>query len=139
MSPWEDRCDWTDRLAQAVDRRRCACCTIEERLPQPSYTINTLEALVADNPNREYRLVVGSDILSESYRWHRWEDIKARFNPIVANRANFKLPYHPPVFPNVNSTEIRRILRREQKDLLTHIVPKAVLDVLPVGACWSPP
>jgi nicotinate-nucleotide adenylyltransferase len=137
LSPWEDRCKWVELFAREMDARRCTCCTIEDTLSQPSYMIHTLEALVAYRPDREYRLVIGSDILSQSYRWHRWEDIQAKFNPIVANRASHKLPYKPPVFPNINSSEIRRVLGRRQKEPLINLVPKCVLDVLPCGAYWS--
>lgn len=132
LSPWEDRCNWVDLMARSFGGK-AVCCVIEDTLPQPSYTINTLEALEREFPGWEWRLVVGSDILSQTYRWHRWDDIKERFSPIVANRASFKLPYQPPVFPNINSSEIRRLLRRRQKDQLTHLVPKAVLEVLPEG------
>jgi len=64
LSPWEDRCDWCNRLAEVIDPGAVAVCTIEETLPQPSYTIRTLEALDDLYPEHEFRLVIGSDILS---------------------------------------------------------------------------
>jgi len=136
LSPYPDRCEWADRMAYAIDGNRVVVSTIEETLPQPSYMHTTLVTLAEQWPDVEFRLLIGSDILSETYRWHRWEDIEERFNPIVANRASFKLPYQPPVFPNINSTAIRRHLRRKEKGLLTHLVPKAVLDVLPTSSAY---
>ena len=135
LSPWKDRCDWVDRLARAIGHRT-VCCTIEDTLPQPSYTINTLEALTERYPGRDFRLVIGADILYETYRWHRWEDIEAKFNPIVMGRAGFPMVPGSPAFPKVSSTMIRKLLVKKKREEAAVYVPKLVMDVLPHGLYW---
>jgi len=48
---------------------------IEFRLPQPSYTINTLEYLKEKHPNHSYILIMGSDNLDTFTKWKNYEEI----------------------------------------------------------------
>ena len=60
------------------------------------------------------RLVVGSDITrsGETDRWHRWDDIVERFDPIIVPRDGWSEP-GAAALPEVSST-----LVREQLDLI---------------------
>ena len=49
--------------------------SIEFKLPQPSYTINTLTHLAEKYPDRQFILVGGTDILPSFYKWKNWEMI----------------------------------------------------------------
>ena len=51
----------------------------------PSYTIDTLEQLHAEDP-RPRRLLMGSDQAEVFHRWHRWSDIEALAEPLVMLR-----------------------------------------------------
>jgi nicotinate-nucleotide adenylyltransferase len=44
---------------------------IENTLPQPSYTINTINALVEKYPNKNWSLLIGADNLA---KFHLWKD-----------------------------------------------------------------
>jgi nicotinate-nucleotide adenylyltransferase len=48
---------------------------IEFELSRPSYTIQTLTALTAKDPNREFTLIMGSDNLAGFKQWKDWERI----------------------------------------------------------------
>jgi len=66
--------------------------TIESKLPHPSYTIATLEALKNDvGGNSRLYFIIGSDSFLEIQTWHRFQDILDRFNLIVARRDDHSL------------------------------------------------
>ncbi|MCA1756595.1 MAG: nicotinate-nucleotide adenylyltransferase [Bacteroidales bacterium] len=48
---------------------------IETKLPRPSYTIDTLTYLKAQNSNREFCLIMGGDNLLTLHKWKNIEDI----------------------------------------------------------------
>jgi nicotinate-nucleotide adenylyltransferase len=86
-------------------------CEIERDLPRPSYTLNSLETLSVAHPGLDFRLVAGSDILEQVHAWHKWEEIQARFRPILVSRAGYRVLPDSPIFPEVSSTAIREALR----------------------------
>jgi nicotinate-nucleotide adenylyltransferase len=52
----------------------------------PSYTIETLEELQAEQPDSELFLVIGGDQEAVFRRWHRWQDILQKATVCVADR-----------------------------------------------------
>ena len=50
-------------------------CDIEFKLPQPSYTINTLVHLQEKYPNHEFALIMGEDNLEGFQKWKNYEVI----------------------------------------------------------------
>ena len=48
---------------------------IEFKLPQPSYTINTLTYLKEKYPDKEFTLIMGSDNLENFHKWKNHEEI----------------------------------------------------------------
>jgi nicotinate-nucleotide adenylyltransferase len=119
----------------------------------PSYTLRMLEAVAAEHPGYAVRLVVGSDIVGEVQRWHRWDEIERRFSPIVVPRTGHA-PADACALPAVSSTQVRAWLaalredpgaegggeeaaaRALAEDGLASAVPAAVLRLLrrPEGA-----
>lgn len=98
------------RAAMAIHRDAVEVSDVEARLQAehggPSYTLRMLEAVAAEHPGWAVRLVVGSDILGEVQRWHRWDEIVRRFEPIVVPRTG----HAPPdacALPAVSSTQVR--------------------------------
>ena len=52
----------------------------------PSYTIDTLEALQAEDPDSAFFLLIGGDQLAAFTQWHRWQDILLQATVCVAER-----------------------------------------------------
>lgn len=108
MAPWEHRLAMA-RLA--FDRLGCVeVSPIEADLPRPSLTLHTVRALCDAHPGVRWRLVLGSDTLSDRAGWHRFDDVAALAEPLVVTRAG-----HPPgaidvPLPDVRSTDLRRAL-----------------------------
>lgn len=111
LTPFEERLVWCRALAQDVGPW-VRVTTIEEELPVPSYSIDTLTALQERHPEHTFRLVVGSDILDETHKWKRWEEIEQRFSPIIVGRQGHADVEGTLSFPGVSSTEVRERLAR---------------------------
>ena len=62
---------------------------IEFRLPQPSYTINTLDALKKKHPRNKFTLIIGSDNLN---LFHKWKDYRKILN-------SYKIYVYPRILP----------------------------------------
>lgn len=105
---------------------------VEERLETPSYTLNTLRALVAERPDARFRLVIGADVLGETDKWRAFDQVSAIAPPFVLGRVGVDRPGAPPaVLPDVSSTRVRELCgRRGAPDVdreLQRMVPSRVL------------
>lgn len=127
LRPFEERVRLCQALAGQVDPR-IRVCERERSLPKPSYTLNLLEALSSEHPSHQFRLVLGTDCLPDLPKWHRWQDIEARFDPLWVGRQGYPGPAESPPFPGVSSTEIRR--RLSAGEPVDDLVPTSVLALL---------
>jgi len=59
---------------------------IELERSGPSYTIDTVRALKARHPGREFALVVGLDTFRDFQTWHRYEEIPGECDLVVTSR-----------------------------------------------------
>lgn len=114
------------RLGFAHDPR-IVVSDIEGRLQGTSRTFETLIALKSEQPHDTFRLIVGSDIISQTDRWYRWDDVIKMAPPIVVEREAYPFSKDPAiVVPNVSSTELRRRLLNGEN--VKGWVPQAVLN-----------
>jgi nicotinate-nucleotide adenylyltransferase len=97
---------------------------IEFKLPQPSYTINTLVHLKEKYPKKEFVLIMGSDNLQTLSKWKNYEELLRNYDIYVyprpgADGGEFK--DHPKVkitsapLMNISSTFIREAIRDKKK------------------------
>jgi nicotinate-nucleotide adenylyltransferase len=73
-------------LAECPDRQRLHLSLIEQELPTPSYTINTVEALIQRYGRNRYFLIIGADSLLDLPHWHRAVELLAHVSLIVVKR-----------------------------------------------------
>lgn len=66
-------------------------CTMEDGLPRPNYTINTLHALEEQYPEHEFHLIVGADNWLAFDRWRAYEEILTRYHLVVYPRPGYLL------------------------------------------------
>ncbi len=109
----------------------------EFHLPRPSYMWNTLRSLSSDYPERTFSLIIGADNWLAFDRWHRAEDILARYRIIVYPRkgspiASSSLPptvrlVDTELYP-VSSTQIRERVRRGES--IDGMVPPNVISLV---------
>ncbi len=80
-------------LKLAVNNKPCMdICEAEFDLPQPNYSLNTLQFLTDTYPTSEFILVMGSDNLIDLHKWHRIDDIIANFTIYVYKRPGYTPP-----------------------------------------------
>jgi nicotinate-nucleotide adenylyltransferase len=139
LAPFADRVKMTE-LAMAplpgVEVSR-----IEESLGSPSRTLFTLRALSERHPAWRFQLVIGSDVLHETQKWHAFDEI-VRLAPLfVLGRVGSPHPDAPqPILPGVSSTRVRELLGRagdpDAHAELATVVPRSVLGFIAERALY---
>ena len=107
----------------------------EFHLPRPSYTWNTLQALEADYPEREFVLMIVGDNSEYFSRWYRADDILSRYSLVVYPRRGSdigQIPENVQVVDaellDISSTDIRRRVR--QGKTIAGMVPDRIVDAV---------
>ncbi|MFS2034144.1 nicotinate (nicotinamide) nucleotide adenylyltransferase [Polaromonas sp. CT11-55] len=115
----------------------------EVQRPGPTFTIDTLLALQAENPGAQIYLFIGADQFAAFRQWHRWQDILDIAIICIAGRAQ-SMPAQPqfeayesrssrftlldlPLMP-VSATQIRQLTASGAATAgeITRLVPEAV-------------
>lgn len=123
LAPFDARLEMC-RLALAVDAR-VVVSSLERDLGGDSYTVRTLEALAAREPDAALSLCVGADVLAERHLWHRADDVDRLARRIVLGRQGYDNPPEAsPPMPAISSTDIRRRLAAGED--VSRLVPRAV-------------
>ena len=134
LAGFEDRCRMCE-LAFLVLGERVRVSRLEGELARPvSRTLDTLEALSAHHADIRFRVIIGADILTETHKWHRWEDIVAMAPPIVVGRAG--QGGAGVEMPAISSTEIRR--RLASGESVQPLVPRRVTDYIAERGLYRP-
>ena len=114
---------------------------IEFKLPQPNYTVNTLEHLKEKFPQHEFALIMGEDNLNSLHKWKNHEVILAHHDLYVyprmaAGEMDPQFENHPKIYKmdapviEISSTYIRESVKKKKnfRPLLPHKVWKYVDD-----------
>ncbi len=111
--------------------------TIEFKLPQPSYTVNTLAHLVDKFPDHEFSLIMGADNLDSFHKWKNYEFILEHYKIFVYPRSGAdggKFKKHPAIhFTDAPVIEISSSFLREaikNKKDVRYYFPQAVWEYL---------
>lgn len=114
LSPFADRLHMC-RLAMA-HLRDVEVCDIAGQLAGEGHTLPLLHALRGRYPDAAFRLVMGWDLLPETPRWHRFDEVARLAPPLVVPRGGHSPPIADdgqplPALPEVSSTVVRQRLR----------------------------
>jgi nicotinate-nucleotide adenylyltransferase len=110
---------------------------VELKLPQPSYTIDTLVHLKEKFPQHEFALIMGSDNLVSLPKWKNYKLILRDYQIYVYPRPGYEntdLATHPSVTitmtpqMELSATFIRKSL--SEKKNVQYFVPDVVLDFI---------
>ncbi len=80
------RWDMTDALVQGISGLRAD--DREIRRGGPTFTVDTLEEILAEQPNTEIFLIVGADTAERLETWHRASDVVGLSTIVIVNRDN---------------------------------------------------
>lgn len=72
------------------DDHRFRSSKIEFKLPQPSYTIDTLAHLSEKFPGKEFVLIAGSDALPTFHKWKNYEELLKQYHIYLYPRPDTK-------------------------------------------------
>src|ERR1700739_2014946 len=110
---------------------------VELRLPQPSYTIDTLAHLKEKYPDDEFAIIMGSDNLGTLHKWKNYKLILRDYKIYVYPRPgyeNAEFASHPSVtitmtpLMELSASFIRKSIA--EKKNVQYFVPDAVLEFI---------
>ncbi len=141
LTPFQDRLRMCELAFAGIDGVEVS--PVERDLVTPSLTLRTLEQLAALHPEWSMRLLVGSDVLGETAKWHAFERISQLAPPYVLARPGYP---HPDacaaLLPDVSSTRVRDALGTpsdpQHEALLASSVPRAVLTYIAERGLYRP-
>lgn len=125
-TPFEDRMEMCRRAFAWLPG--VSVSDVEARLGGESLTLRTLEALSAEDPAIDLRLIIGSDVVADLPKWHRYDRIAEIAPPLILARAGVAGEHGAEVLPRVSSTEVRDALAAGDRESVAPLVPRAVLD-----------
>ncbi|MBR6715241.1 MAG: nicotinate-nucleotide adenylyltransferase [Prevotella sp.] len=107
----------------------------EFHLPKPSYTWNTLQAMSAQYPDRQFILIIGADNWELFPRWYHYQDILEHYSLVVYPREGTiidadALPPNVKLLNaqlyKVSSTEVRQ--RIKQGKSVRNLIPPSIIS-----------
>lgn len=132
--------DRYDMVRAAVyDAYHIEACDIEFHLPKPSYTIHTLVHLTEKHPDKEFKVIMGEDNLTNFVKWKNYQRILEDYGLYVYPRPSAQpseLKTHPNVkmvdapLLDISATFIRQCIRNHHS--IRYMVPDAVEEMIRV-------
>ena len=110
---------------------------IEFNLPKPSYTIDTLNFLSGEYPDKEFKIILGTDNFKSLHQWKNYKDILTNYAMLVYPRAGYDIGEYKN-YPNISlidaplieisSTFIRKSLQIGKN--LKYFLPCGIYDYI---------
>lgn len=120
------------------DNPKIKSCNVEFKLPQPSYTIDTLAYLKEKYPQHVFALIMGGDNLNSLTKWKHYELILQNHLIYIYNRPETEkenpLSTHPNVryckapLIEISSTEIRTMINEGLS--VRYLLPDKVFEYI---------
>lgn len=127
LTPFDARVEMVE--AAMAPLRWVTVSRVEELLGGESRTLRTVKHLLAEEPDRKLRLLIGADILADAPKWHGFDEVVALAPLLVLGRVGFLRDDAPiPVLPDVSSTKVRAAVPAGQD--LGALVPARVLEII---------
>lgn len=108
---------------------------IENSLPKPNYTIQTVRYFKKEQPNTDFMLCIGADSLKSMHTWHRYKELLQEIDLLVVSRPGMDTNKVEDIDPlkirfvkhsdtTISSSEIRNALskRRTTEDIPTEVL-----------------
>lgn len=99
---------------------------IELNMPEPHYTIRTLDALKQRNPSGSFTLIMGADNLSDIRRWKDYSRILGEYGAAVYPRSGYDLDAVISDLKSEDSNYKIEVLDAEMVDISSTIIRNAI-------------
>ena len=117
---------------------------IEFKLPQPSYTIDTLTFLKEKHPNHDFVLIMGGDNLGSLHKWKNYDLILRDHQIYVYQRPQYDLGelkdhahvhlFEAPLM-QISASYIRKCVKENSS--IQYLVPEAVFEEIAVSRMYK--
>jgi nicotinate-nucleotide adenylyltransferase len=129
LAPAEVR---VEMLRAAIEGEPHFCLdTMELERPAPSYTVDTIEALKAREPDAEFVYLIGEDNVAQLPTWHRFSHLSQMVQFAVLDRTGLNTVHSYVVVRrhvDISATDIRNRVARGQS--IRYLVPPAVERII---------
>lgn len=126
LAPFEDRvtmCELAFAPLPAV-----TVSEVERELGGESLTLRTLEHLAEQQPAWRLRLILGSDVVPDLPKWHRFDRIAEIAEPLILERRGATARPERSFLPELSSGMVRQLFATQDLQGLAETLPRAVLD-----------
>ncbi len=146
LAPYEDRIAMCELVAQALGPGIRVSRAEQELAHEPGFTVSrTLDLLVhleAQDPTRTFRNVIGADILGETHKWHRWNEVVAKAPLIAIGRSGHVAPPGSTLtgvtMPEISATRVRELLHAGDMGGVSQLLPRHVLGYIAERGLYRP-
>ena len=144
LAPYDHRVAMCE-LAVAPLGARAQVSRAEHELAQKpefesSRTLDLIEHLYARHTGAQFHLVVGADILGETDKWYRWDEVTRRAPLVVIGRGGYQLPAGSVetgiTMPEVSATRVRELLANQDASV-SALLPQTVLRYIARHGLYS--
>ena len=135
LASYEHRVAMCELVVAALGPRAKVSRAEQELASRPGFvasrTLDLIEYLA--RPELELRLVIGADILSETAKWYRWDEVTAAAPLIAVGRSGFPVPDGSIVtgidMPEISASQVRDLLAAGGVNApgLSGLLPREVL------------
>lgn len=126
LAPDEDRQRMLELAISGHEGLRL--CTIEDTLPRPNYTINTLNALRLQYPEEEFHLIIGADNWEIFDHWRAYAEILADYHLIVYPRPGYEDPSLAEINNRVSTNHVRFACQAPQFDISSTEIRQSIQE-----------
>lgn len=134
LLPFEHR-EAMCRLVAAPFGGRVEVSCAERELGGQGRTYDLVTSLQAAHPKRSFALAIGADIIGETARWHRWEELSAMLRVVVLGRTGYTAASDTPALPQIASSALRDRLRQGRP--VTGEMPCSVLAYIEAHGLYT--
>lgn len=133
LAPYDDRLEMCELAFGWIPG--VVVSTVERELGGESLTLKTLERLHERHPSWRMRLVIGSDVLPDLDKWHRFDLVSKLAPPLVVPRTG--AGGGRAILPDVSSTAVRAFIAAGGEGDLEALVPSRVLAYARAHALYA--